>query len=374
MKIKHIIALSLVFALVLSGCSGGSAIDAEQEAFNTTIDNKQIISERSPEQNATVSLISADLENFLDGYELGKGLAVAKKDVQLYEDVTFSWTCKKDNEGYTLIYTTKQDFSDAVSVDTDAPTVTVSDLFVAKTYYWQVVTHTPGGNNYSTVYTFQTADTPRIISIEGVTNTRDVGGYLTVDGLSRVKQGMLYRGARLDAITSDGETKALEVYKIKTDLDLRKPKDSLFTGAAVIGAPNYINVQSIDYAAAFWDDYLQVMHDAVAVFAEEENYPIYVHCSAGRDRTGTLCFIIGALLGVPEEKLYADYELTYMSANSYDKHDLRGHEWFLEFLEAFEALEGDTLQVKAETYCKSVIGITDEQIASIRSILLEEIG
>lgn len=132
----------------------------------------------------------------------------------------------------------------------------------------------------------------------------------------------------------------------------------------------HINISVIDYTGAY--SYPDEMRDAIALCAQEEKYPIYVHCSAGRDRTGTMLFIIGALLGVPEDALYADFELTYLTKRSYAPGDLTGHESFLKFLDRFKQYEGDTLQAKAESYCKS-IGVTGEQIQSIRSILLEEV-
>ncbi|MBR5388667.1 MAG: tyrosine-protein phosphatase, partial [Clostridia bacterium] len=43
---------------------------------------------------------------------------------------------------------------------------------------------------------------------------------------------------------------------------------------------------------------------------DEKNYPIYVHCNAGADRTGTVAFLINGLLGVSFEDLTRDFELT----------------------------------------------------------------
>lgn len=369
---KRLIAVFLVLSLMLVGC--GAVAESAEGNFNTQVDKKQVISERAPGNNETVSLVNDAVEKFLKGYALGKGLTVAEtrnEDESASVPVTLSWECSKDNTGYTVIYTTKQDFSDAVSIDTAEPTLQLEDLFVATTYYWQVVTHTDSKDYYSTVFCFKTADTPRLISMNGADNGRDVGGYLTVDGQHRVAQGMIYRGARLNEIKEDGINKALNVYKIKTDLDLRRTTDNGYSDVTPLGETvEHVNISVIDYTGAY--SYPDEMRDAIALCAQEEKYPIYVHCSAGRDRTGTMLFIIGALLGVPEDALYADFELTYLTKRSYALNDLTGHESFLKFLDTFKQYEGDTLQAKAESYCKS-IGVTEEQIQSIRSILLEEV-
>ena len=49
------------------------------------------------------------------------------------------------------------------------------------------------------------------------------------------------------------------------------------------------------------------------VFANKNNYPIVFHCTYGRDRTGTLAFTLGALLGMKKKDLYKDYEITFFS-------------------------------------------------------------
>ena len=105
---------------------------------------------------------------------------------------------------------------------------------------------------------------------------------------------------------------------------------------------------------------------------QEDNYPVYAHCAAGRDRTGILMFHLGALLGLSKETLVADYEMTYLSARSYAKGDLKGHNWMITFLNDFERLEGETYKEKAENFWLSH-GITEEQLQTFRSIMLEQV-
>ena len=372
---KRLIAVITLLALVLCGC-GTTVVESAEGTFNTQVDQKQIISERSPANNETVSLVNEEVEDFLDGHVFGKGLVVADtrtEDLGVSVPVTLSWECSKANTGYTVIYTTQQDFSDAVEIDTTETSVELEDLFVATTYYWQVVTHMEKGDNYSTVFAFTTKETPRLLSIDGAYNARDLGGYLTEDGKYRVKQGLIFRGSKLDSITEEGIDKFLNVYNITTDFDLRDETDSGFTGESspVTGVENYINIGGVGYSASISSN-IEEMKQEILVFIEQENYPIYAHCSAGRDRCGTLMFHIGALLGLSKETLVADYEMTYLSAKSYAKGDQKGHDWIATFLSAFECLEGETYKEKAENFWLKN-GITQEQIDTLRSIMLDPV-
>ena len=378
---KRFLAIFLALMLVLAGCGAepdNAIYESAEGAFNTQVAEKQLLLERTPANNETVTLINEELINFLNGHVFGKGLAVAearKQDLAAAVPVSLSWKCDKENTGYTVIYTTKQDFSDAVKVETTEPQLELADLFVATTYYWQVVTHTAEGDNYSTVFSFKTAETPRWLTVEGAYNTRDLGGYLTVDGKHRIKQGLIYRGSKLDDVTDKGAEKLLTVYGLKTDFDLRDESDTGWTGlSSPLGdRVNYVSVKGVGYASSISSTYVDRFREELLVFMDEANYPIYAHCSAGRDRGGTLMFHIGALLGMTDEQLIADYEMTYMSAKSYAKGDTKGHDWMYTFLNSFELLEGETYSEKAVNYWLKN-GITQEQIDNLRSIMWEDVN
>lgn len=377
---KRILAVILVLLLILSGCGAeqdNAIYESAEGTFHTQVAEKQVLIERSPANNETVTLINEELISFLDGHVFGKGLAVAeerKRDLAAAVPVSLSWKCNKENTGYTVIYTTKQDFSDAVKVETAEPQLELEDLFVATTYYWQVVTHTAEGDNYSTVFCFKTAETPRWLTVEGAYNTRDLGGYLTEDGKHRIKQGLIYRGSKLDEVTDEGAEKLLTVYGLKTDLDLRDESDYGWTGlSSPLGdRVNYISIKGVGYSSSISSNYVDSFREEILVYMDEGNYPIYAHCSAGRDRGGTLMFHLGALLGMSKEQLLADYEMTYMSAKSYAKGDNKGHDWMYAFINSFELLEGETYCEKAENFWLNN-GITQEQIDHFRSIMWENV-
>ena len=99
--------------------------------------------------------------------------------------------------------------------------------------------------------------------------------------------------------------------------------------------------------------------------AQEENYPVYLHCNYGMDRTGMICYILEALLGMSPEDCYRDWELSVFV------YDDSNQPLMDQFVAKFQELEGQTLQDKAENYLLC-IGITQDQIDDIRSILVEQ--
>ncbi|KAI7861365.1 protein-tyrosine phosphatase-like protein [Spinellus fusiger] len=46
------------------------------------------------------------------------------------------------------------------------------------------------------------------------------------------------------------------------------------------------------------------------VFTDPKNYPIHIHCSHGKDRTGILACLVQSIAGVPEEIIVRDYART----------------------------------------------------------------
>ena len=120
--------------------------------------------------------------------------------------------------------------------------VDVYHLKTATAYYYRVDLTFSDGNVASVGGNFRTADTPRVLTVDGVYNLRDIGGWKTVSG-TRVKQGLLYRGCELDGaveekytITPDGVHTMLSVLGIKTDMDLRLASDNVYgTNALGVG-------------------------------------------------------------------------------------------------------------------------------------------
>ena len=183
-------------------------------------------------------------------------------------------------------------------------------------YYWYVEYKLNSEFVKSDTKTFVIDQTiPRNLNIDGVTNARDLGGYETSDG-SFTKQGLIYRTSRFNenettdlVISYAGIQELVKGLKVKTELDLRRVDNNENGGITESPLGKDVNYYSVPMKSGGNCILLNedVIKNAFAVLGNKENYPVVIHCSIGTDRTGMLCFLINALLGVSEEDLYKDY-------------------------------------------------------------------
>ena len=147
--------------------------------------------------------------------------------------------------------------------------------------------------------------------INGVAdNVRDLGGW-KVDG-GHVAYGRLYRGARLERISGIGKETFLNDLGISVDLDLRGSVPGESNAGPVIESVDYFQLPVDRYLGRGTGKTEELYQLAIRCIIGwlGEGRAVYFHCSAGADRTGTLAFLIEALLGVSESDLSKDYELT----------------------------------------------------------------
>lgn len=255
--------------------------------------------------------------------------------------------------------------------------VSVDNLLKGQTYYWKVVSS--DGSVSSEISSFVTADEgPRTMNVGGISNVRDIGGYLTEDG-KRVRQGVVYRGTEMNNIyniTPTGKSYMRDVLKIRTDLDFRSESESQGITHSPLGEDvNYVRAPILGYYHQEKYEVREYFVTVMKVFAEPNNYPVYFHCYAGADRTGMVAFLFGALLGVPYETLVRDYEFTSFSPlgirqmNSADS-EVVGKE-MNNFYDALMRYDGDSLKERAETYVISYLGLTPSEVMIIRDCMLE---
>lgn len=286
--------------------------------------------------------------------------------------VLITWSDSKTSTAtkYVVEYATKADYSDALTVTLETnltdKVVKVYNLYKATKYYLRVTAYAGTQKLDEATSTFETADLgARIMNIDSVYNVRDLGGYKTESGKT-TRQGLIFRGSELDGehglhLSAEGNAYMSNVLGIKLDMDLRA--DDSPTPLSSATKISY-GINGYSYAFTETEKYRQIFE----ALSDEANYPIYVHCWGGADRTGTVCYLLNALLGVSEEELIQDFELTSWSIFDVRTSD---SEDFTNFVAQLKTYEGDTLSEKTKNYLLS-IGVTEAQISNIFTIMLAE--
>ena len=290
------------------------------------------------------------------------------------QDIKIVLECPVEGAKFKVEYGTRADYSDAVTVNTTGKSIAVNNL-LRNTKYYVRITATANGITRQAESSFKTADIgPRVMTVGGITNVRDLGGYETSFGKTTL-QGLAFRGAQLDIkgtsrLTAQGAELLGTDIALGLEIDLRTASETGGLTKSVVTSAKYLNSRIGSYTAAFSSDQKELFRQIFASYADVNNYPIYVHCVYGADRTGTVCYILNALLGVDEKTLIQDYEFTTFSDAG-----LRSAATNAEmkaFLSSFCTLSGDTPAEKAENYLLS-IGVTSEEISTIRGIFFGEI-
>ncbi len=364
----------------------------ESEASNSELsepetDEKEDEDMIFPKESAQIVLANDEVYGWADTYRYGKTDSspyYRHEDIYYPNPVTFSWEADEKANYYRLFISTDELFAQGTTesflVNTNS--LTLSHLYTGTKYYWFVtatdLTDDGGESNTSSVSTrsFTTAESPRCLKIEGVSNTRDFGGYKTTDGY-RLKQGMVYRGGKLEDISEESKEFIRNYLGIKTDFDLREFGEGGAGKVSPLGDDiNYINMAGRYYTGGIsTDEGKAVMAQEFRVLADPDNYPIYIHCSLGRDRTGTLVMLLQGLLGAKFNDMMIDYELSVFSVTgTMDNVSIeQGRKVIKQTYDYINNnYEGERFRDKVENYLLS-IGITEEEIQTIRDLLLEEI-
>ena len=256
-----------------------------------------------------------------------------------------------------------------------------------------------------------------IAGLEGLNNGRDLGGYVTADGQSQIKSGLLLRTAKL-ADCTDGDVALLASMGVKKVIDLRmlterlsKP-DKTIPGAdnIVISTqtiPNIFAITGEDWLmmlsaikSGVMDTYMtgmyrQLISDPVAIKGTQKFFkqliaangdPVLWHCTSGKDRTGIEAYLLMCALGVSEEVARAEYLNTNVfmegkAQENYDKAYKYTHsKWIASEFYKYEGVSEMWLDVAlkviaryggVDAYLRDVIKLTDEDFAALRDIYLE---
>lgn len=249
--------------------------------------------------------------------------------------------------------------TDVMSIDETTSPAAVYNLIPGVPYYYQVTTDS--GTREGCVMPVG----PLRMIYCSTRNVRDMGGWIA--GTKTVAYGKLYRGAQ---ISSSDQSLFKDTLGIDVEIDLRGRSSS-----GVLSGVEYLYHSPVMFMNGRGDtavEYQKALRDVIRHLSVGNT--VYFHCMVGADRTGTLAFIIGALLGISESDLSKEFELT--SFYSRRTRNMDSQYPFRKLVYYLKGFEGNTIQEKVESWAKtqfsdSVDPITDEEIEALREAMLE---
>lgn len=385
MRIRKYVASILTFfmlASVLSACNAGNK--DELQITNTQMYSQEV----------------CDYLRAQDDYE--QIMALQSADIYDKQTTSISWKAQKNADSYEVLLSTDLEGNGGgrYALSGEETQYTFNSLLPNTKYYVKLLAYNKAGKLLHTTktqgFTTQGEFCQRIVNVDGVSNVRDIGGYKAQDN-SKMQYGLIYRGARLNAITENGIATFTKELHIKTELDVR------FDGGKVkdIDGVTYKQLGMVAYTSILPDTCqpktngifdsrtIEGIKGVFETLADPQNLPVYIHCTAGADRTGTICYLIGGVLGVEYADLVKDFELTSFSE--------QGNRWrssvknwefesegvmqndeknFIAFgqmhslMMQWYAPNGETLQGAIENYLTSVCGVSMQTIEAVRDNLL----
>lgn len=274
-----------------------------------------------------------------------------------------------------------------------------------------IITNNPSKRYYYTLVfneKYRVKIATRNINITGIQNFRDLGGYPSYNTKKQVKWGMLYRSAEINHL-KDFAFKELKNLGIKTIIDLRTPKETLSKeplqkGFNIIHIPMSVSnleqiLQGIQNHTILTDtvcriaetgsrklirNHLADFRQIFDVLLDEDNYPVVIHCTSGKGRTGIASAIILSALDINSDIIMEDYLLSnqYFNITQYSKFPYRlptkTQEAITALYSARESYISAALhEIKGlysdiDTYLRKGIGLKKDEIKKLQSLLLEK--
>ena len=254
-------------------------------------------------------------------------------------------------------YGLQSDLSDAQSrmVLDGSDMAYMPNLIPCNTYYFQV----EAGGEVLTKGSFWVDGPVRMIYAPSINNIRDIGGWSVQDG-KQVRYGLIYRGGEANglhpSVAEDRQT--LVDLGVGAEIDLRKDNNYDSYDCKL---EHLTNAQS----KARYKQWFPFILNHI-----KEGKAVYYHCVWGADRTGLVSVLLEGVLGLTQEQMNLEYELTSLSFAGLRPKSGYADGDHQKLIEKIKTYEGETLRDKFDTYWTKEVGISQDLIDEFRSIML----
>lgn len=246
------------------------------------------------------------------------------------------------------------------------------------------------------------------LNLEGVGNARELGGYITKDGRT-VKKGLLLRSGKLADASEEDITSLGSNYNLGTIVDFRTSDEIASSPDPVIDQVTNIQIQILDetdsstnasitgiYGADPVTDIIKLVENGTlsddmyvttafsqkaqngyreffqVLLDNQEGKSVLWHCTGGKDRAGVAAVLVLSALGVDEETILSDFELTntfyakkieHMASEAAKQTDDQT------VIEGVKTLTGVDV-----SFMKKMLDTINKDYGSIENYLIEKIG
>ena len=405
MKNKLFSSALIMLALTISACSSPSSSNKDTSQEQQSIQSQAISSEEqisSSEEEDPPIVDNSGFKNINDEepFEIHTEEQKAfleydgnytKMPTSEYPDgskhlsdslpITLTWNYElpvgKELEKYSVIFGQKKDLSDGYKVDAsvDEDKISFNNPYLGKNYYQLIATFTDGTTDETPIRRlFVDSTYPRNLTIDGMTNCRDIGGRELEDG-GKIKQGLIFRtsGKNQNGSLTDATTEEM-VNHLKAKNEINLAGDSNSYNLELDGTTLYQGSR-MDTSSTGGYSHISRNTEAIKNFftfiADENNYPLYYHCKIGTDRTGVCTILLQGLLGVSYQQAYQDYLFSNFgkigeqrSIGTGDSHDIR------KYMDDFLGYSGEKFQNKVYNILLG-LGLSRETLDHIIDNLVE---
>ena len=290
----------------------------------------------------------------------------------------FEYDAEADKEfkNYSIVFGQEKDLSDGYKVDgTTEKSITFYNPYLGKNYYKLIANYTDGTTDETLIRSFTVSSPyPRNLTIEGMTNCRDIGGRTTVDG-GTIRQGLIYRMSgkgQNGSLTANTTEEMVGHLKIKNEINLAGDSDSY---NLKLEGTTLIDKCKMDTSSTGGYNHLSRNAEAAKNFFltldDENNYPLFYHCKIGTDRTGVCSVLLQGLLGVSENEIFQDYLFSNFGyikdkrgIGTGDSHDMK------KYFDDILAMPGESFKNKVYNTLLA-IGLSRETLDHIIDFLTE---